>query len=396
MKILSSLLFYIIYFYVNISPSFAENSDNRKCGMVSNIYYSMNLPANCVYSKTIKIKRSGIILNCNGSLIDARNLNIGISIEGDSIQDIVIKNCVIKSAKGHGILIRSETSPVVLHKQPLPMRYAIAPRNISIINTRVESSSVVGIFVGFYVRDVKLTGNTISNSGGVGLYLEASSSNNLISNNFFWANGFGDVFRNGKRSNREAIAVDSSAHNIISRNVFIGNSAGGIFLYKNCWENSDNPKTVKRWQHSNYNLIEGNFFYEKKTGVWIASRQLKNLSNMRCGDPEIAPGYYRDYASFNTIRSNLFWGGKVGVNIQDDFNVLLENYFINYRKYCIYLRNKSRAEFINPVIGTVMRKNFCINFYNSLPYSRRSIILICDENKPNNRHKSCKNINKNF
>lgn len=330
------------------------------CILPTSIQGSVVLDPDCTYSGTIEISVSDVTLDCRGSVINAKGHKSGVVVQGKFLRNIVIKNCRIEGADSEGLLIRSPMSARELEAFPVPERYAMASQQVSILSSTIANSGSAGIYVGHYTQDTAINDVTVEQSGSIGVYLDASSIRTSIESSQFLSNGYGDPLkRREAKRNREAIAIDSSAFNRIRGNKFKGNSAGGIFLYKNCWESHTDPKQARRWQHSSYNVIESNTF-EEKVGVWVASRQARNLKNMDCGDPALAPGYYRDYADNNTISKNRFTGGEVGVNAQDDFTTLTENNFTGQQKACILVGSRKRDELIGaPIEGTTLKSNFC-------------------------------------
>jgi hypothetical protein len=76
-------------------------------------------------------------------------------------------------------------------------------------------------------------------------------------------------------------------------------------------------------------LISGNRFVREEVGVWIASRQSRNLRRMDCSDkPMDAQGqYFEDFANRNTLEKNAFCATAVGVRIEGDENRVRANYF---------------------------------------------------------------------
>lgn len=240
---------------------------------------------------------------------------------------------------------------------PLHERYLRAPKNISINNVKVKGAGNVGIYVGNYAQNTAIRNAYVTATGGVGVYLDASSVRTVLLDSRLEKNGYGTSKE--PRRNREAVAIDSSSQNEVRNNIFINNSAGGVFLYKNCWEHYKDPNQAPRWMFPVLNIITENHFSEK-VGVWIASRQLKNQTSMNCGDTAIAPGYYRDYAEYNTVAANNFLGGITGVVIQDSFASILHNSFERQEGACVLLGSPLRDRLLpGGISGTTLRGNAC-------------------------------------
>lgn len=198
----------------------------------------------------------------------------------------------------------------------------------------VTGSGRVGIYFDDYVTDSTLSNSTVQQSYMSGIYLEHSSRNNRIINNRIVNNGHESLGR-GKR---EGLAVDSSANNLIEGNLFKGNGAGGVFLYKNCGEHYSSGKSVIRWQHSDHNIIRNNTFTDEQIGIWLASRQSRDLSGFDCGNkPKDNSGqYFADYADNNILEGNKFIGTRVDIKDEGVGNRVSE-IVASYRQMAILL-----------------------------------------------------------
>jgi parallel beta-helix repeat protein len=283
----------------------------------------------------------------------------GILIKGESIRNVAVRNCEVVRATTQGILIAApDTDPrmAALSKEE---RYRLSPRDISISDTKVSQSGSVGIYVDSYAQDTKLTGVTVEHSRSAGIYLEHSSVRTRIEKSKIRYNGFRNATREGTTARREGIAIDSSANNIIVGNVISDNARGGIFLYKNCWERHDRPGTVPRWQSSSFNLITHNRIENERVGIWVASRQGKNLTSWKCGDPEIADGFYRDYADHNTISGNVIINSDVGIRIFDSNTTVVDNQTIRAGSACIEVGAPILQRLGVKIAGTRLSQNSC-------------------------------------
>ena len=291
-----------------------------------NVSGEVVLSANCIYAGTIVIENSRTTLDCQGAILDGnKKYSNGLLItgRGKKITDVQVKNCVFKNFKGTGVLVTSG-----IRKNNLSVdravNYSLSPSNIKIIAIQVINSGKGGVYFDDYVTDSMLKDSKIEGSAGAGVYLEQASAKITLDGNVFTNNGF----RAG-RPVREGLAIDSSAHNVIANNRFERNGKGGIFLYKNCGEKSRSVISVTRWQHSNDNKISGNVFYDEPIGVWLASRQSKDLSRWDCGDPSVDPSgkYYADFADANKVIRNKFCRVAVGVRVEGDNNSIEGNGF---------------------------------------------------------------------
>lgn len=319
------------------------------------------LPSGCVYEKPLKIKESDTTLDCNGSIFDGKNINglnkagLTIDSEGKKISNITVRNCVFRNFKG-GIRI-TWNKPDSEKGNNRKAIYERTPSNIHLNNLRVEENDGVGIYIDDYVTGVVVQDSTILRNEGVGIYLEHSTKKNTIRNNRIIGNGA----RPG-RASREGIAVDSSAENTIENNYFENNAAGGIFIYKNCGEmpGKGYGERLIRWQHSDNNRIVNNKFVNEKTGIWIASRQSRNLESWGCADKPMDEygKYFQDYANGNLIFGNKFHSNETGIRIEGDYNEIKNNLFYCSSKYSIDVPKTKREELLKkPQIGNVIYGN---------------------------------------
>lgn len=300
MRNICYLIGILIFFYGNLS-----HAEEKKCSSDNLMLVKGNveLKGGCVYEAQVVINQSNTHLDCKGAQFKGRSgWKIGLLIDskGKELKNISIKNCRFYGFESSGIRVTWD----VIDSRKGDDRdaiYAKTPRDISISNVTVEKSGRVGIYIDDYVQDLTVADSVISDSGAVGIYLEHSTQRINIINNQIVNNGYGG------RVNREGLAIDSSAHNKVIGNVFKSNNAGGIFLYKNCGENIDSGKQVVRWQHSDFNIIKNNYFENEKIGVWLASRQERDLRGMKCGDPVLnSRGWYADFADNNVLDDNQF------------------------------------------------------------------------------------------
>lgn len=285
----------------------------------------ISLDSTCTYTGTIKILQSNTKLQCNGAVLKGeKGDKYGIFIRGVGLRNIEVSNCRLRGYDKAAVMITSGLSGEELARDR-DKSYMLAPSNVTLDGLDVIGSRGNGVHFNAYVNHSTLKRSTIAKSRGVGVYLGQSSQNISILDNKFLENGGVDK----PKGFREALAVDSSAKNIIKGNTFSKNAAGAIFLYKNCGEKFDRPGAVLRWQSSNDNLIVSNVFKDEKIGVWVASRQSRDLSKWRCGDrPVTADGkFYKDYADNNRIEKNVFCRNGQSVRVEGDNNLIAGNRF---------------------------------------------------------------------
>jgi hypothetical protein len=199
------------------------------------------------------------------------------------------------------------------------------------------------------------------------MYLESGTQHNTISHSTFSKNGR-TSYNIRKRSRklrfrlREAIAVDSSAYNIIKNNTFNRNAGGAIFTYKNCYERHQEAQQLPRYQGSDFNIIKDNHFSNERKGIWIASRQSRDLENFNCGDPSLLrtagnERYYEDFSKHNKITGNVFEQTNIAIMIEDDHTILTNNRFKNTQTKDIILGTSENISAAHRVKGTVIKNN---------------------------------------
>lgn len=215
------------------------------------------------------------------------------------------------------------------------------------------------MFVGDHVHGVSFDKVRIQNAGTVGLYLEFGSRDNVIKNSVFVGNGFRTF-----KPNREAIAVDSSSNNRIENNQFIHNGAGSILLYRNCFEHADDSTRgnhFKRTESSRDNMIRGNIFNNEPVGVWVASRQSRNLKGFECGAYLLKQtpfaSYHLDSAKENQIIDNRFEQVEQGIIVEDDGTLIAGNKFAANVRLPIYVGSEIREDSAAGAIKNTIIKN---------------------------------------
>lgn len=330
------------------------------CGTVpAEIRGQVTLPANCTYRQSIRITESNTTLDCQGSTFagggTGDEIGLVIDSKGEPLSGVVVRNCGFRDFPGHTIRV-TWAAPDQRKGKDRDEIYRRSPSGVLLERLRVENSGKVGVYIDDYVTNVTLRDSEVRGASATAVYLEHSSRANKILNNRFIGNGF----REGETGQREALAVDSSADNLIEGNLFQGNAAGAIFLYKNCGEHFSTRSTVLRWQHSDRNTIRGNRFFDEKIGVWLASRQSRNLKAWDCGDKPMEPTgtYYEDFADNNVVTDNLFCRTTTPVRNEGDDNTIVKNRIDRTARAAV-VEPKTRRETLlgRPTRGTVSRDN---------------------------------------
>ena len=316
-----------------------------------------------------ELNESHSSLDCQGAVLstmaDDQSKASAITIKPKTdraIKDIAVANCHVHGY-GHALHIRQYSNPNQRYARgfidPAANR-ALAPRDIRVMNVSSRNSINSGMFVGDHVHGVTFDKVHIQNAGTVGLYLEFGSRDNVIKNSVFVGNGFRSF-----KPNREAIAVDSSSNNRIENNEFIHNGAGSVLLYRNCFEHADDPTRsnhFKRTESSRENVIRGNIFKDEPVGVWVASRQSRNLKGFTCGAYLVKQtpfaSYHLDSAKDNQIIDNRFQEVEKGIIVEDDGTLISGNQFAADVNLPINIGSEIREKSaIGAIKGTVIIDN---------------------------------------
>ena len=378
-----------------------QNSNPANCpkwnsGETIKVAKNTTIPKGCKYDKvTFTISKSDITFDCNGAELNGlgkikrnefyrrykvaevpRNTAFTISgSENNFLQNVTVKNCkVLFYINGFNISfglnktshddLKAGRNVAVLENY---LR-TLSPKNIRIENNEIIKSHKAGIFIQRYITDLIANKNTIDRASDMGMYLESGTQRITISNSIFSKNGdstynLEERKRKPRVRKREAIAVDSSAYNTIKNNKFVNNAGGAIFIYKNCYERYKEAEQLPRYQGSNFNLIENNSFSDEKKGVWIGSRQSRDLNNFKCGDPVIhireknSEKYYEDFAKNNRVINNTFDNTEKAVIVEDDNNTISNNRFRNTERKDIIIGTTGEVTDVHSVDGTVVRDN---------------------------------------
>jgi len=351
MKLIIFIAF-ILTIYAEFAYSTSEiGCDNILEGETYTIDTNTKISDSCfIKDVSFVIKTSNVELDCNNSSMSSSKELTAIKILSDEgIEGITVKNCQIDGYR-HALRISLSTKAVDRYMEgdvdPIALRER-APSNIVIENIKSNNSSKVAIYIDDHVNNVRLNNLEVSNSGTPGIYLEFGTQYITIENSYIYNSG------------REAIAIDSSAYNTIRNNKFSSNKAGAIFLYRNCWEGANHfPKKSNyfpRTQASKLNNIIGNEINGETVGIWVASRQSKDLASLHCTSYLMAKEgnkkYHLDLADRNRILGNNFINTKNGIIVEDDNVRIFGNSFATSVDIPITIGTKWRNKAKNlPVI----------------------------------------------
>lgn len=241
---------------------------------------------------SIEIASSNIKLDCSGNIFDGNNQpNAGLKITNYSlnenfkqVKNVVVKDCVFQNYGKQGISVATNfvgakvsrffggislTDLVQADGSTKLQQQSRNAENIKFDQVTVRNNAEEGIYF-FAADNSQLINSRVTGNGGVGIYLEAGTKENIIKNNI--------ITGNGRLYQREGIAVDSSYRNLIEGNTLAYNVAGGIFLYRNSWEQPESMVSHPRPTKTYGNLIKNNTFENMRVGVWVASRQSLDYS----------------------------------------------------------------------------------------------------------------------
>jgi parallel beta-helix repeat protein len=380
---------------IPIQKSNSVNCPQWNSGDTIDIREDTLIPSGCAYDKvSFTLSTSNVTFDCNNAELNGlgkteRNalyrrykveeapVNTAFNISGSEnnfLQNITVKNCNLQfyiNGFNIGFGLKQTTRDDLKERRNIEAleNYlrTLSPKNIRIENNKIIGSHKSGIFIQRYITGLIANNNTINGAGDMGIYLESGSQKNIISNSIFTKNGettydIEDRKRKLRVRKREAIAVDSSAYNIIKNNKFINNAGGAIFIYKNCYERYEEASQLPRYQSSDSNLIENNIFSDERKGVWIASRQSRDLENFTCGDLSLLvtdkkEKYYEDFAKNNKVLNNTFENNEKAVIIEDDNNTISNNLFKDTLRKDIIIGSDEAIKNIHSVKGTIVENN---------------------------------------
>ena len=361
----------------------------ERCERNSNqIRGDVTLENGCYYDQKFKITEADAVLDCNGAELrgdDGYQVNIKPGADR-----AVVKNCYFEGGKGIAVRSNKKRAGGATDEE----LWEAAPKNVVLQNNYINGSIGVAVHLHTHTVGVTVKDSIIVNNSSAGIYMSPWGKHHEVRNNQIENNGHvkpDGVPRIGWYR-REGIAIDASAEHLIVDNDIVGNALGGILLYKNCWEHAEElPESVPRTEHARDTIIRGNRFADQPFGVWVASRQSRDLKAMECGDPtpyanplyvsdvfhptysDYPSAYTQDYllafppfwasvwpdfAEDNTITGNVFENhSRGGIRVEDDGTEITDNLFIGDFDY-IFVGAPFRARLANqPVANTIIRDN---------------------------------------
>jgi parallel beta-helix repeat protein len=347
---------------------------------------SARLDPSCTYTGGFDITASNVTLDCRGAVVEGRG-GAGILVHAPVDADlsrVTIRNCVVR-----GFLNSIRVTRDGFRSLPAGHEYDHGIRDVLIEHTRVSDSTGVGIYVDGYVSRTTIRHSSITSAGGSGIYLEAGSVDNVVAHNSIRDNGLRENGPSGQLRTflgvqfrfwgigREGISIDGSRRNLVTGNTLEGNSAGGIFLYTNCGEyvNSRPERWFERRYGADDNVIAGNRFKGGVNGVWVGSRMGESTLPMECSDkPYVNQGLKwiaLDRAARNAIFGNSFEDVTYGVRVEDDDTKVVANRFSGPgpSHHAVVIGTPERTSVLNrPVRGTKLLANSSWIRDNPHPY----------------------------
>jgi Right handed beta helix region len=346
------------------------------------------LDPDCVYSAGFDVTASNVTLDCRGALIDGTGRD-GSGVLVHAPVDADLHGVTIRDCRVRGFLNSIRVTRDGFRSLAAGHEYDHEVRDVVLDGVRVSDSRGVGLYVDGYVTHVTIRNSSVTGAGSSGIYLEAGSAYNLVTGNQIRDNGFRENGPGGQLISfagtqfrfwgigREGISVDGSRRNVIAGNAFAGNSAGGVFLYTNCGEyvHSRPERWFQRRYGADDNVIAGNRFEGGVNGVWVASRMGESTLPMECSD---APYYKQgldwialDRAARNTVLANRFDDVSYGVRVEDDGTKVLLNRFSgpDATHHAVVIGTPWRTSVLGkPVTGTALIANSSTIRANPDPY----------------------------
>ena len=307
------------------------------------------------YATTFKIQGDNIDVSLGGHTLYGTSegqgagknkphpLSIAFNVEG---KNITIRNGKIRQYKNGISIVTGLDYPsraVAVEKwkaSPDESRtylegfYGKGSDGAMLLNLDIETYQI-GVYVNPYAQNFRFLNSRIK-ADWIGIYLDTGVRHSTIQGNRFENCGWNryrfpktpDLFfaRPQKRGKgREAIAVDGALENLICDNIFTNSNLAAITLYSNCMEHIEEPRSYPRIPGASFNRIVGNSFENEEKAIWIASRQLRDLSKWRAGKPYIDGKYVMDDAKANRVMGNTFRNTRIAVEIADDGNRAEDN-----------------------------------------------------------------------
>ncbi|HEY1741275.1 MAG TPA: right-handed parallel beta-helix repeat-containing protein [Acidimicrobiia bacterium] len=301
------------------------------------------------------------------------------------MDDVTVRNCRVDGWLNNIALARDGVQSLARGHE-----YDHHLSGVTVEDSTLTNSQGVGLYVNAYVTNTTIQRDTILRSGSTGIYLDEGSRGALVSDNTIAGNGYVENGPGGTNTTfgnldvrfwgpgREGIAVDGAYDNRITDNALVFNSAGGVFLYTNCGEyvHSQPASWLDHRFAAEHNVVAANTIIGTLgTGVWVASRMGENVYPMDCSDTPYVSGpllaITRDRAAHNSITDNTVWGENFGIRVEDDNTAVLRNHIIGTApsQFAVIVGTPYRTSALDlPVNHTIVRSNVATIVNNPSPY----------------------------
>lgn len=350
---------------------------------------SLDLDPACTYTGGFNITASNVVFDCHGARIRDASGTGAIGILVATPADVDLDNVTIRNCHVDGFLNSVHVRRDGFNHLAAGHEYDHHLQGVVVEDSTLTNSRGVGLYVDGYVTGTQIRRLVIVGAGSTGVYLDAGSRDNVVTENAIVLNGYRESGPNGTVAvfsgvtfrywgpGREGIAIDGSRHNVVSGNWIAGNSAGGVFIYTNCGENvhSDPGSWVEHRYGADDNVITRNVIAGGETGVWVASRMGENVFPMDCSDLPYVSGPLQaitlDRAARNVVLANVFADSEYGVRVEDDGAVVTGNDFAgpDATHHAVIVGTPWRTRALGrPVTDTVVRGNRSTIVGNSNPY----------------------------
>ena len=347
------------------------------------------LDPSCTYTQGLDITASGVTLDCRGATIQSSGGGIGILVQTPA--DVDMADVTIRDCKVDGFVNSVHLRRQGFNSLPPGHEYDHHLDRVTIVDSVLTNSRGVGLYVDGYVTNTTIKHVLIRGAGSDGIYLDAGSRYGRVVENIVVENGlrengpnpegtvtqFGGLTFRFWGPGREGIAVDGSRDNRIAGNWIAANSAGGVFLYTNCGEyvHTDPASWVEHRFGAEDNTITGNLILGGRTGVWIGSRMAENVYPMDCSDVPYVSGPLQaitlDRAPRTTVRANVISGADSGVRVEDDGARIVGNLIggADASHHAVIVGTPYRTAVLgHPVTNTVVKDNVSTIVGNTSPY----------------------------
>ncbi len=271
---------------------------------------------------------SGVRIRCNGGVIGSTHPN-SIHYRGDIIQiksakrnkkwrrpeGVTIEGCKVNGGiRVFGLGLNGQDDQVKQSsrsKHHTRRAQKIAPTRITLSRLSIRGQGRIPVYFSPGVTKSVLSKSLIyGRSVSSGVYLDAESANNTVSDN---------VFR--VATTREILSIDGSANNLIQGNVFHSSDLGGVYVYRNCGEGG-----AARHQKPMFNTISNNTFHYdglliSRPTIWVSFKNLPRLIFNCPMDRSIPFGSGaddRNFADRNTVTYNKFIASSGKSFVRDD------------------------------------------------------------------------------